>query len=110
MERTFIRFPAFEKAWVAMGLTEDDYILLERSLLVNPQAGAIIEGSGGVRKVRFALPGKGKSGGVRVIYADMVIGKTTYMLYAYPKSTKENLSKKEIHDFKKLMDLLKHEM
>lgn len=76
-------------------------------LLMNPKTGAVIEGSGGVMKVRFALPGKGKSGSVHVIYVDIMVEETIYMIYAYPKSAKENLSKAEIADFKKLVDLLK---
>ena len=76
-------------------------------LLLNPQAGTVIEGSGGVRKVRFSLPGKGKSGGIRVIYVDVVIDRIIYMLYAYPKSAKENLSKAEIAEFKKIVNTLK---
>lgn len=93
-----------------MGLSEDDYAALEEELLLNPQAGAVIEGSGGVRKVRFAFPGQGKSGSVRVIYVDIVMDDTIFMLYAYPKSAKENLSKAEIANFKKLVDVLKRRM
>ena len=107
MERTFIRLPSFEKAWKALGLGEDAYAELEEMLLLDPKAGAVIEGSGGVRKVRFALPGRGKSGSVRVIYVDIMVDETIYMLFAYPKSAKENLSKAEIAEFKKLVDLLK---
>lgn len=107
MTRTFVRMPAFEKAWKALGLGEAEYILLEDMLLQNPKIGAVIEGSGGVRKVRFPLPGQGKSGSVRVIYIDIVVDETVYMLYAYPKSAKENLSKSEIANFKKLTDILK---
>lgn len=107
MERTFIRLPSFEAAWKALGLSEDEYAQLEEMLLCNPQAGAVIPGSGGVRKVRFALPGQGKSGGIRAIYVDIVVDETIYMIYAYPKSAKENLTKAEIAEFKKLVQLLK---
>ena len=107
MKRAFVRLLSFEKAWAALGLGEDEYILLEDLLLEDPKAGAVIEGSGGVRKVRFALPGKGKSGGLRVIYVDIVVDKMIYMIYAYPKSAKENLSKAEIAGFKKLVQQLK---
>lgn len=107
MTRTFIRFPSFEKAWKALGLGEYEYMLLEDLLLRDPKAGAVIEGSGGVRKVRFALPGKGKSGSLRAIYVDIVVDETIYMIYAYPKSAKENLTKAEIAEFKKLADTLR---
>lgn len=91
-----------------MGLSEADYAELEEALLLNPQVGAVIERSGGVHKVRFAFPGQGKSGSVRVIYVDIVIDDTIYMLYAYPKSAKDNLTKAEVSNFKKLVDQLKH--
>lgn len=107
MNRTFIRLPSFEKAWRALGLSEDEYILLENLLLHNPKAGTVIEGSGGVRKVRFAFPGKGKRGSLRAIYVDIMVDETIYMIYAYPKSAKENLSKTEIAEFKKLADMLR---
>lgn len=49
-------------------LNDDEYLALQWYLLEYPDAGDIIRGSGGVRKVRWSLPGKGKSGGIRVIY------------------------------------------
>ena len=76
-------------------------------LLANPQLGPVIEGSGGVRKVRFAVPGKGKRGGARVIYIDVMVDEAIYLLYAYPKSVKDDLTKDEVKEFKKIADLLK---
>lgn len=107
MKRTFIRLESFLKAWEAIGLTEEDYQSLEDTLLENPQFGPVIEGSGGVRKVRFAVPGKGKRGGTRVIYIDIMVEEAIYFLYAYPKSVKDDLTKDEIKAFKKIADLLK---
>ena len=49
-------------------LSDDEYKDLQQELLKNPEAGAVITGTGGLRKVRWVLPGKGKSGGVRIIY------------------------------------------
>ena len=107
MKRTFIRLESFLKAWEAIGLTEGDYQNLEDMLLENPQLGPVIEGSGGIRKVRFAVPGTGKRGGARVIYVDVVVEKAVYFLYAYPKSVKDDLTKDEIKAFRKIADLLK---
>lgn len=107
MIRTFIRLPTFEKAWKALSLTEDDYIELENMLLKNPTIGKVLEGSGGIRKVRYALPYTGKSGGIRVIYLDILLQETTYLLYAYPKSAKENLTQAEIGLYKKIATEIK---
>ena len=77
-------------------------------LLKNPQLGPVIEGSGGIRKVRFAVPGKEKRGGARVIYIDIVVEEAIYFLYAYPKSVKDDLTKDEVKTFKKIAEKLKH--
>ena len=63
----FIEAIAFTK-YVYDYLTEDEYLGLQGFLLQNPEAGKIVRGSGGVRKVRWAITGKGKSGAVRVLY------------------------------------------
>ena len=63
----FIEATAFTK-YVYDYLTEDEYLGLQGFLLQNPEAGKIVRGSGGVRKVRWAITGKGKSGAVRVLY------------------------------------------
>lgn len=108
MTRTFIRLSSFIRAWDAIGLSEDDYQALETMLLNNPQLGPVIEGSGGIRKVRFAATGKGKRGGARVIYIDVVVEDAIYLLYAYPKSVKDDLTKDEVKAFKRIAEQLKH--
>ncbi|WP_237070062.1 type II toxin-antitoxin system RelE/ParE family toxin [Mycetohabitans sp. B2] len=60
-----------------------------------PQRGNIIKGDGGIRKLRYALPGRGKSGGVRVIYYWLRDDQQIYMLLIYPKSKKDNLTDRE---------------
>ena len=107
MTRIFVELPAFQKAWKDMGLTDDDLFELEAKLLINPNAGRIIKGSGGARKVRFEAQGKGKSGGARVIYVNIVIDDTTFFLYAYPKSVKDDLTEQEVKNIKKAIAILK---
>ena len=63
----FIEAPAFTKH-IYKYLSDDEYSGLQNFLLQFPETGKIVRGSGGVRKVRWAISGKGKSGGVRVIY------------------------------------------
>jgi mRNA-degrading endonuclease RelE of RelBE toxin-antitoxin system len=62
----FVEATAFTK--YVYYLSEDEYLGLQSFLLQYPEAGKVVRGSGGVRKVRWAIAGKGKSGGVRVIY------------------------------------------
>jgi hypothetical protein len=76
-------------------LTDDEYTGLQNDLMEDPQRGDIFRGGGGIRKLRYALPGRGKSGGVRVIYYWLRNDGQIYMLLIYPKSKKDTLTEKE---------------
>ena len=95
MTREFIYTEIFDKRWREIGLTDDDLAELEKYIMDNPNAGDMIEGTGGTVKLRFALPGKGKSGGVRVIYIDLLKYEKVYLITAYPKSQKDNMTDNE---------------
>ena len=86
----FIEATAFTK-YVYDYLTEDEYLGLQSFLLQNPEAGKIVRGSGGVRKVRWAITGKGKSGGVRVIYYFKKQDDEIWLLTIYSKSEVESI-------------------
>jgi len=107
MIRRFVELSAFQKAWRDIGLTDDDLFEFEMMLLINPRAGIVIKGSGGARKIRFEAKGKGKSGGARVIYVDVVVDKTIFLLYAYPKSVKDDLTPEEISNIRNTIAILK---
>lgn len=68
-----------------------------------PDAGAVIRGSGGVRKVRWGARGKGKSGGVRVIYYWVTAEDQILMLTIYGKGEKEDLSAADLKRIVKLV-------
>lgn len=74
-----------------MGLSDNDLPALENALLENPQIGDVIEDTGGARKMRIQLEGRGKSGGGRVIYLDVFEKESLYLLFAYPKSMQSDL-------------------
>ena len=67
MTRQFVELNSFRNSWTALGLDDNTLDTLERQLLANPSAGAVMPGCGGARKIRIALPGRGKSSGGRVI-------------------------------------------
>ena len=90
----FIETPTFTRLILEL-LPDDDYRQLQTELMENPERGDLIKQGGGIRKVRFALPGKGKSGGIRVIYYWIKTDHQIYMLLAYPKSKRDNLTDKE---------------
>jgi len=86
----FIETTVFTKL-IADLLPDDSYRLLQDDIVKNPQAGDLVPGGGGIRKLRFALPGKWKRGGTRLIYYWQTSKHKTYMLPAYTKARKENL-------------------
>ena len=99
----FIETPTFTRQILAL-LPDDDYRGLQSELMEDPERGDIIKGGGGVRKVRYAAKGHGKRGGIRVIYYWLRNDGQIYMLLAYPKSEKDDLTDKEtavLRDFVK---------
>ena len=78
-----------------LGIGETERTALIIYLASNPEAGAIVSGTGGVRKLRWALPGRGKSGGARVIYYYHNESIPLYALDIYAKNQKANLSAAE---------------
>ena len=109
MIRSFIEVPLFTRRWKEIGLTDDELLALQVLLLKDPAAGPIIEGTGGIRKVRFAIENRGKSSGIRVCYTDFAEYEVIYLITAFEKSEKENLSKEEKIVLKKLVKSLKDE-
>ncbi len=75
-------------------------------MLKNPQAGDVVTGTGGLRKYRFRLPNRGKSGGARVLYVDFVVYEKIYLITAYSKSDKENLTISECQEIRRMIQKL----
>jgi mRNA-degrading endonuclease RelE of RelBE toxin-antitoxin system len=73
-------------------LTDDEYLGLQSFLFQYPDAGKIVRSSGGVRKLRWAISGKGKSGGIRVIYYWKRRDDEIWLLTVYGKSERETIS------------------
>ena len=95
MDKEFIMTPVFDRIWKELALTEEDLMDLQNIIMENPQAGTPLEGAPNVRKMRYAINNKGKSGGLRVFYIHFVIKEIIVLLLAYPKSKKTNLSQSE---------------
>ncbi len=84
-------------------ISNEDYQQLQRVLVINPLAGALIKNSGGLRKLRWRSKGTGKSGGIRVIYYYVTADNQIFMLVAYEKSKKDDLTKKQLASLRKLV-------
>lgn len=90
-----------------MELVDDDqYRLLQLRLVANPDEGDLIPGSGGLRKIRMAVAGRGKRGGARIIYYWVTSKSQIYMLLAYAKNERDDLTEAQL---KALRDLVRQE-
>jgi hypothetical protein len=87
-------------------LTVEERILLVDFLAENPASGELIKGTGGVRKLRWALEGRGKSGGARIIYYYHNASLPLFLLTAYAKNVRADLSQSDRNDFRRLTKLL----
>jgi hypothetical protein len=108
MKTLFVELPAFARHR-ADYLDDEGFRSLQNALLDHPEAGDVIEGPGGLRKVRHAYPrrGKGKRGGLRVIYFWWTAGDQFWLYTLYDKDTIDDLSAKERAALK---DMLKREL
>jgi hypothetical protein len=102
---TVVEMPEFlAKARTFMG--EETKALLINFLARNPEAGDLIPGTGGVRKLRWALEGRGKSGGARVIYYFHNASIPLFVITAYAKNQQANISDEDRNNFRRLTKAL----
>ena len=90
-----------------MGLNDDDLITLQKILLKDPKIGDVIPGTGGIRKIRIPVDNIGKRSGGRVIYIDIEVKESIYLLDVYAKNEKTDLTEKEKKLLSKLVERLK---
>ncbi|MCV6799498.1 type II toxin-antitoxin system RelE/ParE family toxin [Achromobacter ruhlandii] len=105
MKAVFVELPAFARHRGDY-LDDDDFRLLQQAMMWRPDAGAVIEGTGGLRKMRFGDPrrGKGKRGGLRVIYY-WWDGREQFWLFSlYDKDEVSDLSAREKRMLKGMLD------
>jgi hypothetical protein len=105
MKAVFVELPPFNRVR-ADYLDDEAYLDLQLTLLLRPDAGAVIEGTGGLRKLRHADPrrGKGKRGGLRVIYYWWLGGDQFWLFTVYDKDEADDLNAKERKALKSLLD------
>lgn len=110
MRRLFRETPIFTQKIDAIGDLELLHLIVE-AILENPEVGATISGTGGLRKMRAPDPSrqKGKRGGLRIIYLDLPDKERTYLLYLYGKNEAEDLNASEKKIFKALVAQIKGE-
>lgn len=99
---TLIETPTFSRKRADL-LTDQEYRLLQLRLALNPDAGAVIPGGGGVRKLRWELPGRGRRGGARVIYYWAKSRDVILLLLVYAKNERDDLDKDQLRTLARLV-------
>lgn len=108
MTREFVMMPEFDRQWYKMGMGDDELRALQETLLQNPKAGPVIQGTGGLRKIRIAFEGRGKRGSGRAAYVDFTLHEAVYLITAYPKNEKNDLTSLERKEIAKMIVRLEH--
>jgi hypothetical protein len=98
----FVETTVFTRQVSAL-LGDDEYRRLQLALLLRPEAGAVIQGGGGLRKIRYRRAGAGKRGGIRVIYYWASRTETFFLLFAYAKNVQDDLTPSQLKILSKVV-------
>lgn len=96
---TIVETPTFQRLWPDYW-TEDERAEFATWLALSPDAGDVVPGSGGVRKVRWSRKGAGKRGGVRVVYFNRLANGEIWLLLIYAKSAQDNIPANVLRELK----------
>ena len=108
MKSLFVESNIFEK-YRELYLNDDEYRLFQADLMVNPKQGDVIQGTGGLRKIRVASKGKGKRGGSRVIYYYLDDKRRFYLLTIYSKNEVTDLTADQKKQLKEFLEVWRNE-
>jgi len=109
MKRTFVYSNKFDSKWKYELFSDENLRLLELFLLVSPSVGDVVQGTGGLRKLRWQGLNTGKSGGIRVLYLDIPQADVVFMIDFFPKSEKDNLTTAERNFIRIIVEKIKKE-
>lgn len=106
---TFIYLPIFDRTAAYLQMSDGDLMAVEQELIADPRRGDVIPHTGGARKLRVALQGRGKSGGARAIYLYVEMKGRIYFIAVYAKNMRENLSEAEKKELRTVIRILARE-
>ena len=106
---TVIETPTFISKCARYRVGDDEREAIISFIAANPEAGDAIKGSGGARRVRFAAPGKGKSGGYRVVTFFSGAAVPVFLLSIFSKGDKADLTKSEVNTLRTILSVLADE-
>jgi hypothetical protein len=98
----FVETPVFTTAVTSL-LSDEEYRQLQIALLIRPSQGALIRGGGGLRKLRWGARGRGKRGGVRIVYYWHPAEEVLYMLLIYAKSDQDDVTPSQFRVLRRLV-------
>ncbi len=104
----YVHLPAFDERAKRL-LDDDDLTLLQQMLNDDPRAGAVIQGTGGVRKIRVAASGRGRRGGGRVLYLYVELRNRIYLIAVFTKNERPDFTPADYRNIKLLVQHLKRE-
>jgi hypothetical protein len=110
MNRKFVELLGFRKFIDQQLHSKEMLLMIQAEILKNPQVGIVIKGTGGLRKFRLAPEGKGKSGGFRVLYVDFPEIRQTWLVTAFSKNVKVDLTQKEQKEIAMLIHAIRKEL
>ncbi len=99
----FVETTVFTRQIVGL-LTDDEYRAMQAALVLRPEQGALIKGSGGLRKIRWGAKSAGKRGGIRAIYYWFLPDETILLLFAYPKNVQADLSPEQVRLLRQVVE------
>ncbi len=105
---TFIERPLFTEL-IADLVDDTQYAAFQKELLLHPEKGDVMRHSDGLRKARLRLPGRGKSGGARVVYLYLGRHETIVLFYVYTKAKSENLTAHHLKRLRNAATIIKEE-
>lgn len=94
-------------SWILEYVDDDRNRAFQNYLVANPESGALLQNSGGLRKARMAISGTGKSGGARVIYLYLKQANILYLLLVYRKTSRDNLNQDQLKQLREISEQIK---
>jgi len=105
---TFVETRIFSRR-MALFLNDDDLAEFQNELAANPKKGPVIQGTGGLRKVRWRRQGGGRSGGLRVIYLYLEVGDVIHLVFVFAKREADSLTARQRKELKVIVDAIRQE-
>lgn len=98
-----VETPVFTRQVLA-AMSDEEYRALQAALVLNPERGVVIPGSGGLRKLRWGVDGRGKRGGVRLVYYYVPNGPLVLMLFLFAKNEQSDLTPEQLRKVRTLVE------